>query len=154
MTLADFFSNYADVRREMLDAVKNLTQEQLDWKPANHPNSIGYLLRHIALNECFWIEVVAEQSATEADLTPFRQARTREETLAHLDATFRTTMKYLEANNVENWDEASYEFTADDGCVERFTKRWLVWHVVEHQARHRGQIFMMMRMQGLDVPDV
>jgi len=31
---------------------------------------------------------------------------------------------------------------------------WLAWHVVEHQARHRGQIFMLLRMQGIEVPDV
>ena len=38
--------------------------------------------------------------------------------------------------------------------IEKVSKRWLVWHVVEHQARHRGQIFMLMRMQGIEVPDV
>jgi uncharacterized damage-inducible protein DinB len=38
--------------------------------------------------------------------------------------------------------------------IEKNSKRWLVWHVVEHQARHRGQIFMLMRMQGIEVPDV
>lgn len=26
---------------------------------------------------------------------------------------------------------------------------WIVWHIVEHEAYHRGQIMTLLRMQGL-----
>jgi hypothetical protein len=48
-------------------------------------------------------------------------------------------------------DELFYEAKEHD---IKLSNRSLVWHVVEHQARHRGQIFMLMRMQGLEVPHV
>lgn len=155
MTLADFFSNYAEIRKEMVDAVRDLTQEQLDWKPANHRNSIGYLLGHIAGCEYFWIEAVANKAAvTEEEFNQYENARTRDKLLPRLDTAFRFTMDYLESNTIEDWDDVTYEYVDEKGKRKTFTKRWLVWHVVEHQARHRGQIFMMMRMQGLDVPHV
>lgn len=155
MTLADFFSNYAEIRNEMIDAVTNLTQEQLDWKPANHRNSIGCLLGHIAGCEYFWIEAVANKAdAAEGEFNKYENARTRDKLLTRLDTAFRFTMDFLESNTIEDWDDVTYEYVDENGKRETFTKRWLVWHVVEHQARHRGQIFMMMRMQGLDVPHV
>src|SRR2546428_676386 len=43
-----------DVRRRTCDAVAGLSPEQLSWKPEGG-NSIGQLLRHIALVELDWL---------------------------------------------------------------------------------------------------
>jgi len=153
MKLSDFFSNYFTVRAEMLDAVKNLTQEQLDWKPERHPNSIGKLLAHIAEAEYWWITLVAAQKEQYAKgcFDQFKEGRSLDANLALLESTFNDMRQYLESEGIEDWDEVFYDVL---GRKEKASKRWLIWHVVEHQARHRGQIFMLMRMQELDVPDV
>lgn len=153
MNLSDFFSNYYTVRAEMLDAVKNMTQEQLDWKCPQHSNTVGKLLAHIAEAEYWWITIVAAQKVAPSKkaFERFETARTLEETMALLAETLGDTREYLEKEGIEDWDEVFYEVK---GRKEKVSKRWLVWHTVEHQARHRGHIFMLMRMQGLDVPNV
>jgi uncharacterized damage-inducible protein DinB len=150
MKLIDVFSNYFTVRKEMVEAVKDLTQEQLDWTAPNHRNSIGHLLSHIAGTECWWIECVAGGNYDE-DGKRFDSARTREEILGLLDEQQQVMTEYLERETTDDWDKVFYEIKDRN---EKVSKRWLIWHVVEHQARHRGQIFMLLRMQGLDVPDV
>jgi uncharacterized damage-inducible protein DinB len=154
MKLSHLFSNYFEVREELIGAVKSLTQEQLDWTPPNHPASIGRLLAHIADVECFWISCVALRKEQKPDFSKFEKASTIREILSLLEHYHADCREYLESQDVEDWDEVYYEFPEWVGRRFRCSKRWLVWHVVEHQARHRGQIFMLMRMQGIDVPDV
>jgi uncharacterized damage-inducible protein DinB len=150
MKLAEFFSNYFTIRLELLEAVKELTPEQLDWKTDIHPNTIGRLLAHIAECEYYWIDVVARSIDGRGDFERFEKAQQKADILALLDEGFESLSGYLQEEDIDDWDEVFYEVEGE----EKISKRWLVWHVVEHQARHRGQIFMLMRMQNLRVPNV
>jgi uncharacterized damage-inducible protein DinB len=150
MKLADLFSNYFTVRVELVDAVRNLSRAQLDWVPSGHQNSIGRLLAHIAETECFWISSVALQEG-DVDWSTFEGSRPLGELLSLLERYFHVFGDYLRREDIEGWDSVFYE-RKETG--ERFSKRWLAWHVVEHQARHRGQILMLLRMQGAEVPHV
>lgn len=151
MNLADLFSNYFEVREELVEAVKDLTPEQLIWCPKDHPNSIGWSLAHIAETECWWIECIVQRLHDRPPKAEFQVYGSMPALLALLDK-YRTVFEdYLKAETTADWDETSYEVKKYDKYV---TKRWLVWHTVEHQARHRGQIFMLMRMQSLPVSHV
>ncbi len=154
MKLSEFFSNYFDVRKELIGMTKDLAQEELDWSPPGHPAKIGDLLAHIAECEYFWVTHVALKKDTKPDYTRYENASTWEEIKPLLDETFETMKDYLDSEDIEDWKTVKYDFTDENGKTDHFTKEWLIWHVVEHQARHRGQIMMMMRTQGLDVPDV
>ncbi|MBN1211269.1 MAG: DinB family protein [candidate division Zixibacteria bacterium] len=151
MKLAELFSNYYTVRKELLAAVADLTLSQLAWTAPGHPNSIGRLLVHIAETEYAWITIVALKKETEFDQSRFQNITTLPEILELLERYFDEFTRYLENETIDDWDRVFYEIPGED---EKVSKRWLVWHVVEHQARHRGQIFMLMRMQNLDVPYV
>ncbi len=151
MKLGDIFSNYFMVRGQLVETVKGLSQDQLDWTALNHPNSIGSLLLHIAETECWWVSCVALGRQDEVDEQKFSRGRPLEEILESLDSQHREFTEYLNSEDIDDWDEVFYEVKEHDF---KLSKRALVWHVVEHQARHRGQIFMLMRMQGLEVPHV
>lgn len=155
MKLAEFFSNYFTVRKELVEAVKGLSREQLDWCAPGHPNSIGHLLAHVAETEFWWISIVAEKNVapSQTDFQRFENDLTADRIFAWLEEHFAETGSFLRREELDDWDGVFYSFEID-GKEEKVSKRWLVWHVVEHQARHRGQIFMLMRMQGLDVPNV
>jgi uncharacterized damage-inducible protein DinB len=160
MKLSDLFSNYFTVRKELVAAVDNLTPGQLAFTAPNHANSIGWLLTHIAETEEWWVSTVAlrREDYREEDFDRFKAASRLDEYLGLLIETFDATSAYLEAEPLEDWDRVFYRVhgVGEDGKPfdYKVSKRWLVWHVVEHQARHRGQIFMLLRMQGLEVPDV
>lgn len=151
MNLADLFSNYFEVRDELVEAVKDLTPEQLVWQPKNHPNSIGWSLAHIAETECWWIQCVVQGLYERPSKSEFEVFDSMPALLELLDKYRGVFEGYLKAESTDDWDDVSYLVKKYDKHV---SKRWLAWHVVEHQARHRGQIFMLMRMQGLTVPHV
>jgi uncharacterized damage-inducible protein DinB len=31
---------------------------------------------------------------------------------------------------------------------------WVTWHVIEHEIHHRGEIYLMLGMLGIEAPDV
>jgi uncharacterized damage-inducible protein DinB len=160
MQLVDLFSNYFTVRKELVEAVKDLTPEQLAWQFEQHPANIGQLLSHIAGAEAWWIQAVATDGCEYAPgmFERFDRANSLETCLALLEETLELTTRFLEEASTENWDEVFYRVKGvneDDHAFDyKVSQRWLVWHVVEHQARHRGQIFTLMRAQGLEVPNV
>jgi uncharacterized damage-inducible protein DinB len=151
MKLEDFFSNYFTVRAELVKAVEKLTPEQLAWKAPDYPNTLGWLPAHIAETEYWWITVVALEKDKNPDWDRFGESKPIHELLTMLDETFRETESFLQSDSIEDWDRVFFQIPNHD---EKVSLCWLVWHVVEHQARHRGQIFMLMRMQGIEVPSV
>ena len=34
------------------------------------------------------------------------------------------------------------------------TMAWAVWHVIEHEIHHRGEVYLMLGMMGIEAPDV
>lgn len=153
MKLSDIFSNYFEVRTEMTDGTRSLSEEQLAWTAPNHKNSIGYLLAHIAEAEYWWVTIVAlkKESSDDYSSDRFEKKMPSEAIFSLLDEYLAETKSFLESHDSDDWDKISYKVPGRDKSV---SLRWLAWHVVEHQARHRGQIFMLMRMQGLNVPHV
>ena len=151
MKLASLFSNYFTVRGEMLAAVSDLGPEQLAWKNQAYPRSVGELLVHIAETEYWWVTVVALGKEETFDESKFENLATLPDILKVLDRYYEDFTRLLEEADSDTWDSVFY---AVQGRDEKVSQRWLVWHVVEHLARHRGQIFMLMRMQGLEVPVV
>lgn len=154
MQLIDIFSNYAVVRQEMVQTVRSLKQEHLDWTMPHHPATIGKLLAHIALCEHFWMDIAVGKLAEHPDVEVFESAHDLPTLLNLLDAQARKVIAYLETESCEDWDEVFYSYVHPGGERESWSKRFVTWRVVEHQARHRGQIFMIMRMQELEVPNV
>ncbi|MDD3730870.1 MAG: DinB family protein [candidate division Zixibacteria bacterium] len=151
MKLAEIFSNYYTVRQELMAVVERLTPDQLAFTAPNHPNSIARLLVHIAETEYGWLDMVALKKETVFDSSRFEKISALPEILKLLEYHFDEFSRYLENEDLNDWDRVFYALPESDVKV---SKRWLVWHVVEHQARHRGQIFMLMRMQNLEVPNV
>ena len=31
---------------------------------------------------------------------------------------------------------------------------WVVWHVIEHEIHHRGEVYLMLGLLGMEAPDV
>lgn len=154
--LAVYFAQLEDVRHDTKRYIAGLTPEQLSWTPHARVESIGTQLLHIAGVERSWIGEDIEKRPMGEEwavafplranvnvpqvqgepLTYFveRLDSVREETRAALgrltDADLLREIQGLDA-------------PAD---AERFTIDWILYHLVEHEAHHRGQIALLKRL--------
>ncbi len=148
--VSELFRQWKVVRSEMIDAVRPLTVEQLDWLPEGGKNSIGDLLRHISETEHWWFGDVVLGGGTYRDVTR-DMAPDIDTIIKTLEHSFHEyTLKVLESHRVSDF-ESKYKIPGEDYQV---TLLWVCQHVFEHECRHRGQILMMMRLQGMTPPNV
>jgi len=148
MRLSELFSKWESVRSQLIDAVRPLTRGQIDWLPEGGLNSIGDLLRHIAETENWWFGHLI-MGKEYADITK-DQAPDLDSIFAELEKSHAQVLEILQKETIDSWENKLYKLPND----EEMKLRVIVWHVFEHEARHRGQIFMMMRLQGIAPPRV
>jgi uncharacterized damage-inducible protein DinB len=146
--LKDIFTDWEPSRKELDDMVKLLTDSQLDWFPERGKNSIGDLLRHISEAEHWWFGTVILGKDDYKDLKK-DDAPDIESILKHLEKSHTLVEQVLKNETLDSWTEKKFRV---EWRKEDLILRDIIWHVAEHEMRHRGQILMLMRLQGLEPP--
>ncbi|MCP4705382.1 MAG: DinB family protein [candidate division Zixibacteria bacterium] len=149
MKLSDLFSHWETIRNEMIEGIGSLTQRQLDWKPSGWKSSIADLLRHISETELWWIGNVVLRKDNYQDLTA-SMAPDLKSIIKELEVSHRYVFELVNSKTIDNLDEI-FKIPKSD---EKLGLKWILWHTIEHEMRHRGQIFMIMRLQGIAPPNV
>lgn len=149
MNAAQRFGHWKTVREGLLEALEMLSDEQLGFMPAEGLWSLGKVARHIAEAEEGWFRYVVtgelaawpecrdEDSATVAAI---------QELLARVH---EHTESYLETVADEELAQVVHTPWGDD-----LSLRWIVWHVLEHEIHHRGEVFLMLGLMGMEAPDI
>lgn len=150
MNLATFFPYRNDVRKTLIPYLKELTVEQWYGAHPDHPNSIAWIVEHIARSEDEWINVVA--SKTELQLP--RKIESPQQLLqAYIDIRKQTDLKLNSIHYLEN-DPAIPLPTYSDGWQPPSppTLRWIFHHVFDHETYHVGQIGVIARLNDFSGP--
>jgi uncharacterized damage-inducible protein DinB len=141
-----------DTRHETKEALAGLAPAAVDLTPIPNDNSIGTLLYHIALIELDWLytEILEDQPWPEelkqlfalnhrdeqAHLSVF-QGASLEEHLHRLDVARRYLLDALHSMTLEEF-RRPHPFP--DYTV---TSEWVLHHLIQHEAEHRGHIQML-----------
>jgi len=157
MKAIDLFPYWGDNRALIIEAAGAFRDEDLDVRPAPDFRSIGDVLRHLITTEEYWWhggiqgEPYARWRAADWDRLGDHEkdARRRQR--------FPTVRSILEGLSVAHAPVERFlaELDAADLCEKRRstwaqdnTLRWMLWHLVEHDQHHRGQLYTRIRMLG------
>ena len=138
-------------------ALAPLTAEQLDLRPAPGLRSIGELARHIIGVRAGWFHDALEVG--DADFAGFQawdgpDAATQpaSELVRGLAETWRVVHDAVIRFTPE---ELAQTITRERrGRVHTLVRGWIVWHVIEHDLHHGGEIAYTLGMHGLQAPDI
>ena len=146
-----------DVRAQTIELIADLSVEELSARPFEQAPQIGALLLHLAKNEYWWIQVAyadrddtgderrkffLEEEALDTDFTT--QLLTADDCIALLNAAHQLTLSTLAGA-----DDSELEiFFANPKPTPEYksTLRWIIHHVIDHEAHHKGQIAMLKRL--------
>ena len=148
-TLRGLFTHDDWARDKLMTLASTLTDEQLDFVPREGLWSLGRVARHIARAEDGWFRYVV---ARELDNWPPYTAedyRTVESIKILLTAVHARTEAYLTTIDIADLDRV-----IETPWGKQLTLRWIIWHVLEHEIHHRGEIFLMLGLLGLKGPDI
>lgn len=144
-----WLSALQDTRQRTLNSLEGVTNQVLNWLPPDSANSIGTLLYHVAAVEMSWLheEILdGKPFPTEIDVLMKYDVREQEGRLtsvvtepldAHLDRLMKCRQTFLAALR----DMSAGEFRRPRR-MENYeaTPEWVVHHLMQHEAEHRGQI--------------
>lgn len=158
-----FLAQLDDLSGCLAEDTRGLGAEDLEWQPTRGANTIGMLLAHIAIVEVFWTHVAATGRRDGFDCRPVlgigmdddgipiaadagppatlagRPLEYFDDLLARARAHLRRTAAAFTDADLER----VIEYTTRPGDRYRVNGRWILYHLVEHQAGHYGQINLL-----------
>ena len=157
--LRHFWSEFEKARQDTKHAVAGLTPEDLSWKALSNTNSIGMLLLHIAVVELDWVvHDIARQKVDPRlhqellmehleDMPTLYDPGDQpvEWFVSRLDETRDITHRMLATladADLEGWRGADRP-----GVHYELQVAWMLAHLVQHEAAHRGQIQLLMSLR-------
>ncbi|MEO8398830.1 MAG: DinB family protein [Ignavibacteriaceae bacterium] len=150
-----------DVRKITLRGVAHLTKEQLFQIPAAGEYPIGAYLMHLAEVDLGWLETLSGKQQSE-DLIkksygdkwfdPSGESSPPKEALEineYIDTIAEARKNFLDYVSTLGDSELEGEviLKRKDGD-HKIKKKWIIYHIIEHEAHHRGQMFMLIRKAG------
>jgi len=119
----------------------------LDWAPTRDAFTCADIVRHLAATERFLFVEVAMGRPSRYPGHDRSLAYGREGVLAYLDDLHEQSMRLLETLS----DAALDRTVTTLSGAQIPTWRWIQL-AVEHEAHHRGQLYLMLRLRGVATP--
>ncbi len=150
-----------DVRKVTLAGVNHLTKEQLFAPPIEGEFPIGAFLMHLGEVDIGWLEVFTGKEEPEEirkrsyyacwydSGDGYNPPKEPVEIKEYLDVLEITRKNFLDHISTIKDSEL------DDIIIRRrlqgersYSKKWIIYHILEHEAHTRGQMFMLIRKAG------
>jgi uncharacterized damage-inducible protein DinB len=159
---ASFVSQMDDQNTRLIDAIRDISIEDLDRQLGAGMNSIGMLLAHLAIVEVVWARIglfgsddvdptsviglgqdddgmpLPPDGRVPANLTG-KAFPYYEDLLARARVYFKDAASRLSDADLDR----EITRTRPDGSKRTFSTRWALYHSLEHIAGHRGQILLL-----------
>ena len=156
-TLAFFTQGWQNYQNQLSIALARLLPGQLALRAAPDLRSIDELARHVIAVRAGWFHYNLEEG--DEDFGAFHEwdgpgslPRSADELVSGLEKTWqvmqevlgRYTLADLQSPVQDEWE----------GKIYTYTRGWVIWHVIEHDIHHGGEIAYSLGIHGLTAPDI
>jgi uncharacterized damage-inducible protein DinB len=155
--LLPFYKGWEAYQELLIKALAPLSDEQLALRAAPHLRTIGEDAAHIVGTRVGWFHMLMGEG--DAEIAPMdtwdaenAPARSAAELIAGLEATWQMIQ-----NALTRWTPADLEYIFEgtrSGKEYRYSRQWVIWHVIEHDLHHGGEISLVLGMHNLAAPDL
>ena len=127
-----------------------LEDDDLSFQPAKHyPRTVGGILRHIINLQQGWIHFVIFRALPSWPEEDEEGLDTVAAIRSKLEQVFSETMDHLSTIPVEDLNRVVQ--VPEDGVPKM---SWILWHVLEQQIHHRGELFLCLSLLGKERPTI
>jgi uncharacterized damage-inducible protein DinB len=149
-----------EVRGQLRKIVEGMSDEDLARRAVPGAHAVGALVLHIGEAEWWWMNCIVQGH----ELTDHDRAQAYWDVLEDPEAFAAKNYSArfcLDTIDRIRGETRSFLSALDDGALEKVyghthrgrrmeaSLRWILHHLVDHEAQHKGQILMLKRMLGL-----
>jgi uncharacterized damage-inducible protein DinB len=151
-TLAPFYKGWDVYQGQLAKDISPLTAEQLVLRAAPHLRSVAKIAAHIVGARVRWFHRLMGEGSPDIDVLatwdrPEAPVRSAAELVKGLEESLQ-----LIQNSLARWTLAdlNHVFEGTYGGEEySLTRQWIIWHVIEHDLHHGGEISLTLGAHGL-----
>ena len=156
-TLDVIYENWRTYNDKLRDAVAPLTDEQLRLQPAPGMWPLGQILQHIVSVRAGWFSgTLQDEDEAMTAYMEWGQYDSPARSAAELARGLDETWAFIESR-LRRWTEDDRAVTFPDeweGVVSHVSRSWVIYHVVEHDLHHGGEVSLLLGMNKLPGPDI
>ena len=151
-SLASLYKGWDAYQEQLVKAITPLTAEQLALRVAPQLRSVGMIAAHIIGARVRWFHRLMGEGSVNIHLLgmwdrPEAPVRSAAELVGGLEDSWK-----LIQNSLAHWTFADLDhvFEGTYGGEEySLTRQWIIWHVIEHDLHHGGEISLTLGAHGL-----
>ncbi len=151
-TLEVFYKNWGVYQGILRERIAALTDEQLLLQPAVNMRSVGQIVEHIVAVRAGWFGyTLQEETEVIKDYMGWGQGDSPARNALELARGLDETWKFIESR-LRGWTAEDCARTFPDewrGKVYQVSRSWVIFHVMEHDLHHGGEVSVMLGMNGL-----
>ncbi len=159
--LLTFYQGWGIYQRNLKDMIAPLTTEQLATPAGGQEWTLGMIAQHIVANRVWWFQMWMGEGSR--DLAPIAHWDPQDvveqaplsaaELVAGLDSTWG-----MISDALARWtaDDLGAMFSAPPEMSEEerenfppTSRRWIIWHVLEHEIHHGGELSLALGCIGM-----
>ena len=153
-TFSVFSQGWKDYQDLLIKAITPLSADQLALRSAPHLRSIGVIVSHIIGARAGWCsgdlheggEVMASFKDWSRPDMPIRSAA---ELVKALETTWQLMQEAIARWTPDEWEQVLGGTPEEP---ETFSRSWVIWHLIEHDLHHGGEVSLTLGMHGLEAP--
>jgi len=151
-SLATLYKGWDVYQERLVKAITPLAAEQLALRAAPKLRSIGMIAAHIVGARVRWFHRLMGEGSVDIHLLgiwdrPESPVRSASELVEGLEDSWQ-----LIQNSLAHWTLADLDHVFEgryEGEEYSFTRQWIIWHVIEHDLHHGGEISLTLGAHGL-----
>jgi len=155
--LPTFYDGWQNYQNLIIQAIAPLAPEQLALKAAPGLRSIHDIATHIIGARTRWFNYLMGEGDEEfAAFAPWDRpgspTRSASDLVHGLTATWQVVCSAL-----DRWTPADYDHTYPGEPPEEpefISRAWVIWHLIEHDVHHGGEISLTLGVHHLPAPDL
>lgn len=152
------YQGWHDYQKVLIKALAPLNAEQLSLRASANLRSVREIAAHIIGARARWFQF-GETGDKVLVFKPFagwdsKKAKewSAEELVTGLEATWTGMHEAITRWTPEEWEQTWPG--EDDAEPEVVTRAWVIWHLLEHDVYHGGQISITLHIHGVSALDL
>ncbi len=156
-TLDVIYENWRGYHEKLRDCIAPLTDAQLALQPAAGMWPLGQIVQHIISVRAGWFSgTLQDDDDAMRAYMEWGQRESPERSAREMARGLDETWAFIEAR-LQRWTPTDCAQTFPDewdGQVHEVSRSWVIYHVLEHDLHHGGEVSLILGMHGLPSLDL
>ena len=151
LSLAFVYKGWESYQQHLVTAIAALSPDQLALRASPQLRPVGKQAAHIIATRARWFFLDLREGGAELEgFTTWDSSAAPERTPAELVRGLQTTWQVMQ-EALARWTVADLEqiFPPTFPGEDSFTRQFVLWHLIEHDLHHGGELSFVLGMHGL-----